>query len=139
MSKAKRAPSTVNAVDRDQAERVRLALDAHPGRENCVPLARLAVVLDISPRDVQAIVKYLVEECAEPIGTAVSHPFGYYRIVREAELEANYRHFIRRGLSNIKHARAYRSSSMLAPIIGQLEIEVGGEGDTTGELTKLPV
>ncbi len=116
--------SLVPAPDRAKAAKVLLILRAHQGRENAVSMHLIADELGISSRDVQALVKFLVEERSWPIGTATSRPFGYYVIRNERELEENYQHFIRRGVSNLKHARAYRNSSVVGPIVGQLEIEV---------------
>lgn len=111
-------------ADRAKAAKVLLILRSHQGRENAVSMHAIAAELGISSRDVQALVKFLVEERSWPIGTATSRPFGYYVIRNERELEENYQHFIRRGVSNLKHARAYRNSSVVGPIVGQLEIEV---------------
>ena len=74
-------------------------------------------------RDVQAIVKYLGEERAVPIGSRTSAPWGYYIVVDEAELTANFQQLKRRALSTRRHARAFLRPSIVGPIVGQQEIE----------------
>jgi hypothetical protein len=94
------------------------------GRENAISMHEISRRLAIDKRDVQAIVKFLVEERSVPIGSAVQRPYGYYLIDSDDELRRNYQHFVRRGVSNLKHARAYMNASVVGPIVGQLEIEI---------------
>lgn len=96
----------------------------HAGRENPITMHTIAAVAHVSARDVQAIVKFLVEERSYPIGTATSRPFGYYMIRTPDELRRNYAHFVRRGVSNLKHANAFKKGSIVGPIVGQLELEI---------------
>lgn len=116
---------TLKLSDRQKAARVLAMVRRNVGRANAVTMHAIAAEVGISPRDVQAIVKFLVEERGCAIGTGTSAPFGYYLIRDLSELTENYRHFIRRGLSNIKHARAYYKASILGEIVGQLTIEAG--------------
>lgn len=116
--------TTKGSRDRAAIAGVLDAIRRHIGRENAISMHEIAWLTGRSTRDIQAIVKFLVEERSVPIGTAVSKPFGYYLIRRESELRDNYRHFVRRGVSNLKHARAYNKASVVGPIVGQLEIEI---------------
>lgn len=113
-----------NPADAALIRKVFRVISDHAGRENAIALHRVARAVDASPRDVQEAVKVLVEGQAQPIGTAWSKPFGYYLIVSEAELVKNFRQFMRRGISNLKHARAYNKASVVGPIVGQLEMEI---------------
>lgn len=106
---------------------VRLVYDLvceYSGRENAISMHEIERRTGVKTRDIQAIVKYLVEEKARPIGTAAAAPYGYYIIESDAELRENYQHFVRRGVSNLKHARAYKSAAVIGPIVGQLELEI---------------
>lgn len=125
---------TLKLSDRQKAAKVLGIIRRHVGRANAVSMHSIADAVGISARDVQAIVKFLVEERECAIGTSTARPFGYYSIRGLAELETNYRHFIRRGLSNIKHARAYMKPATLGPIVGQLEIEAGDDDNDGGKV-----
>jgi hypothetical protein len=110
--------------DRARIARVLAVIRIHVGRDRAISMHAIAEQLRISTRDIQDIVKFLVEERSWPIGSATSKPFGYYLIRNEDELRQNYQHFVRRGVSNLRHARAYKKASIVGPIVGQLEIEV---------------
>ena len=114
---------TTPTADLSRAAKVLRIVRQHVGRENAVSMHAIEQQTEIPTRDVQAIVKFLVEERGIAIGTATQRPYGYYLIRSEAELRDNYRHFVRRGVSNLKHARAYNKDSIVGPIVGQLEIE----------------
>ena len=115
----------VAPADVKDVERVLAIIGRRVGRANAISMHYIARQVEIGTRDVQAIVKFLVEERQQPIGTATSKPFGYYMIESQDELRENYQHFVRRGVSNLKHARAYNQASIVGPIVGQLEIEAG--------------
>lgn len=117
--------TTRGSKDRQRIARVLAIVSRHVGRENSVSMHEISATTSIPTRDVQAIVKFLVEERGKAIGTATSRPFGYYVIRSLDELEDNYRHFVRRGVSNLKHARAFNKASLIGPIVGQLETEIG--------------
>jgi len=92
------------------------------GRAAAISMHAIAAETEISTRDIQAIVKYLVEERHFPIGTAMSEPRGYFWIASEAERRAVRNHFIRRGRSVLEHARAYDSEDIVGPLLGQLDL-----------------
>jgi hypothetical protein len=117
--------ATKGSKDRERISRVLAIIRQHVGRDNAIKPAAVADLAKISYRDVQAVVKFLVEDMGKPIGTATSQPFGYYMIRDVRELQQNYRHFVRRGVSNLRHARAFNKASIVGPIVGQLEIEIG--------------
>jgi hypothetical protein len=117
--------TTKGSRDRVAIAKVLLIIRQRIGRENALSMHAIASATGVRPRDVQAIVKFLVEERSVAIGSAVSEPFGYYMIRSEQELRLNFQHFVRRGVSNLKHARAYNKASIVGPIVGQLEIEIG--------------
>jgi hypothetical protein len=115
---------TTPTAERARAAKVLGVIRQHVGRASAVSMYEISQRTAVSPRDVQAIVKFLVEERGVPIGSATSEPFGYYVIRSEDELQDNYRHFVRRGVSNLRHASAFKKASIVGPIVGQLEIEV---------------
>ncbi len=112
--------------DRSKIARVLAIIRRHVGRPAAISMHAIAAQVGISTRDVQDIVKLLVEERSWPIGSGTK-PYGYYLIRSEDELRQNYQHFVRRGVSNLRHARAYKKASIVGPIVGQLEMEVEGE------------
>jgi hypothetical protein len=115
--------ATIQPRDRAVIDRVLSLIRLHVGSSDPISLERIAELTGISTRSIQSIVKFVVEEEAEPIGTNTKEPFGYYVIESDVELRKNYGHFLRRGLSNLKHARAYNKQSIVGPIVGQLELE----------------
>jgi hypothetical protein len=97
------------------------------GRAAAVSMHLIAEETEIATRDIQAIVKYLVEERHLPIGTAMNEPIGYFWITTDAERKAVRDHFIRRGVSTLRHAKAYDHEQLVGPIVGQLELAIGEE------------
>jgi hypothetical protein len=110
-------------ADRSKIARVLAIIRVRVGRAHAVSMHEIAARTGIATRDIQEIVKTLVEERSIPIGSATTKPYGYYLIRSEDELRENYQHFVRRGVSNIRHARAYNKAATIADIVGQLEIE----------------
>jgi hypothetical protein len=93
------------------------------GRDAAISMHTIAAETGVNTRLVQSIVKFLVEERHVPIGTATAPPFGYFWITSNEERRAVRNHFVRRALSNLAHAKAYDSDSIVAPLIGQIEID----------------
>lgn len=93
------------------------------GRHAALSMHTIAANTGVKPRVIQAIVKFLVEERLLPIGTAVARPFGYFWIVNNDERRAVRDHFVRRALSNLDHARAFDSDSIVAELVGQLAMK----------------
>ena len=126
-------PLEVQVRGSEARQLVRRVLDVirvRKGRENAISMHEVAELTGSNARTVQAIVKFLVEERHVPIGTSTTRPFGYFRLANNDERRAVRNHFVRRGLSNLQHARAYDSDSIVAPLIGQIEIdfpEISGE------------
>jgi hypothetical protein len=102
--------------------RVSHLIEQHRGRTSAISMHRIAEVTGLQTRLIQAIVKFLVEERHMPIGTAMSKPFGYFILETDDERRRVRDHFVRRAVSNLEHARAYDSDSIVAPILGQLEL-----------------
>lgn len=97
------------------------------GRAAAVSMHVIAEETGISTRDIQAFVKFLVEERRVPIGTNTGKPYGYFWIVTEEERRSVRNQFIRRGVSNLDHARAFDDQQIVGPIVGQLELALKGE------------
>lgn len=108
--------------DRVRINQVLAIIRPHRGRDAAISMHSICASTGISTRVVQAIVKFLVEERHLPIGTAVSKPYGYFWIETMEERRSVRNHFVRRALSNLDHAKAYDSDSIVAPIVGQIEM-----------------
>ena len=93
------------------------------GREAAISMHEIAARTGLHTRDIQAIVKFLVEERHVPIGTATTKPFGYFWITTMDERRSVRDHFIRRALSNLEHARAYDKDSIVGPLVGQIKFD----------------
>ncbi len=93
------------------------------GRENAISMHEIAATTGIETRTIQAVVKFLVEERHQAIGTAAAKPFGYFWIVSEDERRQVRDHFVRRAISTLKHAEAFDSDSIVAPLVGQIEMD----------------
>jgi hypothetical protein len=92
------------------------------GREAALSMHAIAEETGFKTRLIQAIVKFLVEERHWPIGSAMSAPFGYFWIATNDERRVVRNHFVRRALSNMRHASAFDTDSIVAPLVGQIEI-----------------
>lgn len=110
-----------------QAMQVLHLVRAYEGRENAISMHHIEVLTGIRARQVQSLVKRLVEERGLPIGTTTRAPFGYYWIVNEHERRDCRNHLLRRALSTLRHAKAFDSDAIVAPLVGQLEIAVEEE------------
>lgn len=114
---------TTPAADLD-ALQVLHVVRQHPGREHAVSMHEIERQTGIPARQVQTLVKLLVEERHLPIGTATRRPWGYYWIVTDSERREVRNHLMRRALSTLKHARALDADEVVAPLVGQLELAV---------------
>ncbi|MGZ8709980.1 MAG: hypothetical protein ACXW28_07130 [Thermoanaerobaculia bacterium] len=104
--------------------RVLACIRKHKGPSLAISIAAIAERTDVPYRDVQEITKYLVEERFEPIGTLWSKPYGYYIVTDEHDLARNAWQVLSRGVSNIRHGRAYLTPALAGPIAGQLDLFV---------------
>jgi hypothetical protein len=117
---------TSSAEDQD-ALRVLHVVRQRLGKENAISMHELERQLEIPARQIQMIVKLLVEERNFPVGTSTRRPYGYYWITSECERRECRNHLIRRALSTLRHAQAFDRDSIVAPLVGQLELTVGDE------------
>lgn len=116
-----------NSEARRKAVAVLTRIRRAKGRAAAVSMHAIAEETEIAPRDIQAIVKALVEERHLPIGTLWKKPYGYFWIATKEELREVRNQFIRRGASTLAHARAYDNEQLVGPIVGQLELALKGE------------
>jgi len=99
------------------------------GRDRAITMHEIAEATGMSTREVQAAVKSLVEDFHVPIGTAMQRPFGYFFIRDNDERRRCRDHFIRRAMSNLNRAKAYDSAAIVAPLIGQIKLQFGHDGE----------
>lgn len=111
--------------DRRRARVVLAIVREHRGRASAIDMHAIAARTGITTREIQSIVKTLVEEHHLPIGTATSRPFGYFWIATNEERKEVRDHFVRRALSNLQHAKAFDDQKLVAEFIGQMEIKFG--------------
>jgi hypothetical protein len=117
-------PIEFQVPDSDEAEMVaRVLAEIAPrrGREAAITMHEIAERTGFGTRLIQSVVKFLVEERHEPIGTATTRPFGYFVIQTDEERRAVRNHFVRRALSNLEHAKAYDTESIVGPLVGQIQ------------------
>jgi hypothetical protein len=124
VSAAQQLALSLTAADQDRVLRVLRLIEQREGSRSAIRIADIAARTEVPYRDVQEIKKFLVEERQKAIGTLWKRPYGYYMIAAEAELERNFYQFGRRGISNLKHMRAYATPALRAAIVGQLDLFV---------------
>ncbi|MGA7617019.1 MAG: hypothetical protein WBX15_17750 [Thermoanaerobaculia bacterium] len=116
------------SVDRAHAVSVVKIIWRRLGRASAISMHAIRRQTGIPTREIQSIVKWLVEERSLPIGTSPARPWGYYWISTEDERRKVRNHFIRRALSTLEHAKAYDRDSIVAPLVGQLKL-ISEEGE----------
>jgi hypothetical protein len=126
MSEAQQLPLQYQVRGSEERRRVINVLNQirpRVGRDAALSMHTIAVNTKLSTRLIQAIVKFLVEEKHLPIGTAAQQPFGYFWIATMEERRIVRNHFVRRALSNLEHARAFDSQSIVGKLLDQIEID----------------
>ena len=98
-------------------------LALHRGRGAAISMASVARELGIGSRPVQRIIKHLIEDHGEPIGSATVPPTGYYVITNEPEVRA--------AVAQLEHrlgslARRIARLRRIAPeeVFGQMRMEL---------------
>lgn len=91
----------------DQARVLRI-VEQHRGRGNAIPLPEVSRRTGIPMRQLQTVVKAMVEELCIPIGTSSSSSKpGWYLCETREDLDYNREHFTKRGASMMDRARAF--------------------------------
>lgn len=108
-------------ITREEAVISRI-IEAHPGRQNAIPVGELAARTGIDERRVRDIVKHLIERHGLPVGSSTVEPPGYYLIVDNKERLEVRRSLVRRALSILERARAYDRGGLVAKLVGQLKL-----------------
>jgi hypothetical protein len=111
--------------DRQKARTIARIVREHRGRANAIDMHEISRLTSIPTREVQTLVKILVEQHSQPIGTSTRRPFGYFWIATNDERREVRDHFVRRALSNLEHARAFDRDGIAAKYLGQLELDFG--------------
>jgi len=115
------------SAERQLIARLLRLLRSHRGTQMAVRAVAIVEQLGMTgrdpERDVQAVIKFLVEERHVPIGTLPRPPYGYFWITTEAERRFVRGHLVRRAHSILVHARAYDSDSIVGPLVGQIELD----------------
>ena len=97
------------------------------GRDNAIPMRDLAAHCDLSTRQLQGEIEYLIREHAKPIGSSCGRNHGYYVIEDQADLEETFNNRVRRGISNLQAAYSLKRSPSVAAALGQLQMQSNHE------------
>ena len=85
------------------------------------PVAVLAEAVGVTPRNLQEIVRHLINEHGEPIGSATSSPTGYYYISDAREVEEVYQTLRHRALCILQRAAKLKRTTIVT-VFGQGEL-----------------
>ena len=95
----------------------------HQGRAEAISMSALAREAGLGTRQLQRIIKHLIEDHGEPIGSATGQPTGYYLITDEPEVRA--------AVAQLEHrlgslARRIARLRRIAPeeVFGQMRMEL---------------
>lgn len=93
------------------------------GRDQAVSNEKLAAIAGVGVRHCRRIVKELVEQFGEHIGSAYGNHGGHYMIASDRERRETVDHLLRHGASTFR--RAHRLDKAAAKrTLGQLEMEL---------------
>jgi len=68
-------------IDEQYKKLIKDTIMSREGRLSAVKISDLMDTIDLSHREIRRVVQYLVNEDKEAIGSTVSHPYGFYKIV----------------------------------------------------------
>jgi hypothetical protein len=97
-------------------------IEDRKGKSMALPVAALTRATSIPDRRARDVVKSLVEEHRIPIGSCTA---GFYIAETEEEIQEVYHTFLSWAFSVLRRARAFKQSSHLDEILGQLRLELG--------------
>lgn len=99
--------------------RVLAVLREHRGRPAAIGKAELSAEIGVCERTLRDIIKHLIEEHHEPIGSCSGAPAGYFYINSEAELNLAM-HELRTRIIEMAKRMAHLKKNSLADVLGQL-------------------
>ncbi|HNP80160.1 MAG TPA: hypothetical protein PKN47_01755 [Nitrospira sp.] len=114
---------TVQLVPSDLESRVLTILREHRGRQAAIGKAELAKQTGVCERTVRDLIKHLIEEHHEPIGSCSGAPGGYFYINSPAELDLAM-HELRTRIIEIAKRMSHLKKNSLADVLGQLAMEL---------------
>lgn len=103
--------------------RVLALLREHRGRQAAIGKAELAQQTGLCERRVRQLIKHLIEEHREPIGSCSGPPAGYFWIDSPAELDLAM-HELRTRIIEMAKRMAHLKQNSLADVLGQLAMEL---------------
>lgn len=107
----------------DLESRVLVILREHRGRQAAIGKAELAKQAGVCERTARDLVKHLIEEHHEPIGSCSGAPAGYFYINTEAELDLAM-HELRTRIIEMAKRMSHLKKNSLADVLGQLAMEM---------------
>ncbi len=96
---------------------------AHRGRQAAIGMRELAAACGVETRFLQRIVKHLIEDHGEPIGSSTVKPTGYYWLDDPDDVAASVRQLEHRLVSLAVRIARLRKTSVEA-VFGQLNLGV---------------
>lgn len=103
--------------------RVLAVLREHRGRQAAIGKAELSAQIGCGERRLRQLIKHLIEEHREPIGSCSAPPAGYFWIDTEAELDLAM-HELRTRIIEMAKRMAHLKKNSLADVLGQLALEL---------------
>ncbi len=111
-------------LDRSQQERkVMDLLRECRGRQFAIGKAQLSILTGIHERTVRDIIKHLIEQHGEPIGSTSGEPHGYY-VICTAEEQAHAEAELRHRIIELARRLGCLKRNQPAEVLGQIVLEL---------------
>ncbi len=124
------SPNSLELSDAELA--VRFQIGQREGRPQAISLQDLAAAVDLSPREVQHVIKHLIELHRLPIGSATSAPHGYYWITGLQDQERAEKQLAHRIISTARRLARLKQNTP-DEVLGQLALDVQRDEDAQGK------
>ncbi|MCS6290380.1 MAG: hypothetical protein H8K10_15600 [Nitrospira sp.] len=111
-------------LDRSQQERkVMTLLTERQGRQAAIGKSELAKITGMPEREVRRVIKHLIEEHGEPIGSTSGEPHGYY-LICTADEQAHAENELRHRIIELARRLGCLKRNQPAEVLGQIVLEL---------------